>query len=158
MPTTEDKGPTHREALRAFEQIAKEGRKYGVGLMIVSQRPADVSRTVLAQCNNFVVLRLTNDQDQDVIAQLVPQTLARLTDVLPLLDVGEALLLGDALLLPTRVKLDPPSIAPASATRAFWNDWADQPSSAAAIVDGVEALRRQVRPSGWRDAVEPLTR
>ncbi|HET8820472.1 MAG TPA: ATP-binding protein [Thermoleophilaceae bacterium] len=158
MPTADGKGPTHREALRAFEQIAKEGRKYGVGLMIVSQRPADVSRTVLAQCNNFVVLRLTNDQDQDVIAQLVPQTLARLTDVLPLLDVGEALLLGDALLLPTRVKLDPPSIAPASATRAFWNDWADQPSSAAAIVDGVEALRRQVRPSGWRDAVEPLTR
>jgi hypothetical protein len=158
MPTAEGRGPTHREALRAFEQIAKEGRKYGVGLMIVSQRPADVSRTVLAQCNNFVVLRLTNDQDQDVIAQLVPQTLARLTDVLPLLDVGEALLLGDALLLPTRVKLDPPSIAPASATRAFWNDWADQPSSAAAIVDGVEALRRQVRPSGWRDAVGPLTR
>src|SRR5918995_1013461 len=72
--------------------------------------------------------------------------------------VGEALLLGDALLLPTRVKLDPPLIAPSSATRAFWNDWADHPSSAAAIVDGVEALRRQVRPSGWRDAVGPLTR
>jgi len=158
MPTPEGKGPTHREALRAFEQIAKEGRKYGVGLLIVSQRPADVSRTVLAQCNNFIVLRLTNDQDQKVIAQLVPDSLTRLTDVLPLLDVGEALLLGDALLLSTRVKLDPPAIQPASATRAFWNDWSRQPSSAAAIVDGVEALRRQVRPSGWRDAVEPLSR
>ena len=157
MPTPEGKGPTHREALRAFEQIAKEGRKYGVGLLIVSQRPADVSRTVLAQCNNFIVLRLTNDQDQQVIAQLVPDSLTRLTDVLPLLDVGEALLLGDALLLSTRVKLDPPAIQPASATRAFWNDWASQPSSDAAIVDGVEALRRQVRPSGWRDAVEPLS-
>jgi uncharacterized protein len=158
MPTPEGKGPTHREALRAFEQIAKEGRKYGVGLLIVSQRPADVSRTVLAQCNNFIVLRLTNDQDQKVIAQLVPDSLTRLTDVLPLLDVGEALLLGDALLLSTRVKLDPPAIQPASATRAFWNDWSRQPSNAAAIVDGVEALRRQVRPSGWRDAVEPLSR
>jgi hypothetical protein len=158
MPTPEGKGPTHREALKAFEQIAKEGRKYGVGLLIVSQRPADVSRTVLAQCNNFVVLRLTNDQDQDVIAQLVPDSLTRLTDVLPLLDVGEALLLGDALLLPTRVKLDPPAIQPASATRSFWNDWSTQPSSDDAIVDGVEALRRQVRPSGWADAVEPFTR
>jgi uncharacterized protein len=158
MPTAEGKGPTHREALRAFEQIAKEGRKYGVGLLIVSQRPADVSRTVLAQCNNFVVLRLTNDQDQSVIAQLVPHSLTRLTDVLPLLDVGEALLLGDALLLPTRVKLDPPVIQPSSATRAFWNDWASQASSEDAIVNGVEALRRQVRPSGWRDAAEPLTR
>jgi Helicase HerA, central domain len=151
MPTPEGKGPTHREALRAFEQIAKEGRKYGVGLLIVSQRPADVSRTVLAQCNNFIVLRLTNDQDQQVIAQLVPDSLTRLTDVLPLLDVGEALLLGDALLLSTRVKLDPPAIQPASATRSFWNDWASQPSSDAAIVDGVEALRRQVRPDGWRE-------
>jgi uncharacterized protein len=158
MPTAEGKGPTHREALRAFEQIAKEGRKYGVGLMIVSQRPADVSRTVLAQCNNFIVLRLTNDQDQTVIAQLVPDSLTRLTDVLPLLDVGEALLLGDALLLPTRIKVDPPSIQPASATRAFWNDWATHGSSEEAIVNGVEALRRQVRPSGWRDATEPLTR
>ena len=158
MPTPEGKGPTHREALRAFEQIAKEGRKYGVGLMIVSQRPADVSRTVLAQCNNFIVLRLTNDQDQSVIAQLVPDSLNRLTDVLPLLDVGEALLLGDALLLPTRVKVDPPEIRPASATRAFWNDWATHASSEDAIVDGVEALRRQVRPGAWRDAAEPLPR
>ena len=158
MPTAEGKGPTHREALRAFEQIAKEGRKYGVGLMIVSQRPADVSRTVLAQCNNFIVLRLTNDQDQSVIAQLVPDSLTRLTDVLPLLDVGEALLLGDALLLPTRVKVDPPIIQPASATRAFWNDWATNASSEDAIVDGVEALRRQVRPSGWRDAIGPSAR
>jgi len=158
MPAPEGRGATHREALRAFEQIAKEGRKYGVGLLIVSQRPADVSRTVLSQCNNFIVMRLTNDNDQQVVSQLVPASLTRLTDVLPFLDVGEAVLLGDALLLPTRVKLDSPAIQPASATRAFWNDWATQPSSDDAIVQGVEALRRQVRPSGWHDAVEPLTR
>jgi DNA helicase HerA-like ATPase len=103
-------------------------------------------------------MRLTNDQDQAVVAQLVPDSMVRLTDVLPFLDVGEAVLLGDALLLPTRVKLDPPAIEPASATRAFWNDWASQPSSEQAIVDGVEALRRQVRPSGWNDAIRPLAR
>jgi hypothetical protein len=158
MPSPDGRGATHREALRAFEQIAKEGRKYGVGLLIVTQRPADVSRTVLAQCNNFIVMRLTNDQDQAVVAQLVPDSMVRLTDVLPFLDVGEAVLLGDALLLPTRVKLDPPAIEPASATRAFWSDWASQPSSEQAIVDGVEALRRQVRPSGWNDAIRPLAR
>jgi hypothetical protein len=151
MPSPEGRGATHREALRAFEQIAKEGRKYGVALLIVSQRPSDVSRTVLAQCNNFIVMRLTNDHDQQVVSQLVPESLVRLTDVVPFLDVGEAVLLGDALLLPTRMKLDPPAIPPASATRAFWNDWAGQPSSDQAIVDGVEALRRQVRPDGWRE-------
>lgn len=158
MPSPEGRGATHREALRAFEQIAKEGRKYGVALLIVSQRPADVSRTVLAQCNNFVVMRLTNDQDQQVVSQLVPESLVRLTDVLPFLDVGEAVVLGDSLLLPTRLKFDPPVVAPASATRSFWNDWTSQPSSEQAIIEGVEALRRQVRPSGWRDAIGPFAR
>jgi uncharacterized protein len=158
MPSPEGRGATHREALRAFEQIAKEGRKWGVALLIVSQRPADVSRTVLAQCNNFIVMRLTNDQDQRVVSQLVPESLTRLTDILPFLDVGEAVVLGDSLLLPTRLKFDPPAVPPASATRDFWNDWASQPSSEQAIVDGVEALRRQVRPSGWRDAIGPLAR
>jgi DNA helicase HerA-like ATPase len=140
----------HRVALRAFEEIAKEGRKYGVGLMVVTQRPADVSRTVIAQCNNFIVMRLTNDRDQQVIEQLVPESLARLTDVLPLLEVGEAVVLGDALLLPTPVRFDPPAIKPASSTRAFWTDWSAQPTSTAAIVDGVEALRRQIRFDGER--------
>lgn len=148
LPVSEASEPVHRVALRAFEEIAKEGRKYGVGLVIVTQRPADVSRTVVAQCNNFIVMRLTNDRDQQVIEQLVPESLSRLTDLLPLLEVGEAVVLGDALLLPTPVRFDPPAIKPASATRAFWNDWATQPTSAGAIVEGVESLRRQIRSTG----------
>jgi hypothetical protein len=149
LPVHEVSEPVHRVALRAFEEIAKEGRKYGVGLVVVTQRPADVSRTIVAQCNNFVVMRLTNDRDQQVIEQLVPESLSRLTDVLPLLEVGEAVVLGDALLLPTPVKFDAPAVKPASATRAFWNDWASQPSSPGAIVEGVESLRRQLRSDGW---------
>jgi uncharacterized protein len=148
LPVSEASEPVHRVALRAFEEIAKEGRKYGVGLVVVTQRPADVSRTVVAQCNNFIVMRLTNDRDQQVIEQLVPESLSRLTDLLPLLEVGEAVVLGDALLLPTPVRFDPPAVKPASATRAFLNDWAKQPTSAGAIVEGVEALRRQIRPTG----------
>jgi hypothetical protein len=146
LPVSDSGEPIHRVALRAFEEIAKEGRKYGVGLVVVTQRPADISRTIVAQCNNFIVMRLTNDRDQRVIEQLVPESLARITDVLPLLEVGEAVVLGDALLLPTPVRFDPPQVKPASATRAFWNEWATQPSTARAITDGVEALRRQVRP------------
>ena len=145
LPAREEAKATHEQALRAFEEIAKEGRKYGVGLVIVSQRPAEVSRTVVSQCNNFVVMRLTNDRDQAVIRQLVPESLGRLTDVLPLLDVGEAVVLGDALLLPTRLRFDPPTVKPASATRAFWNEWATVPTREHAILAGVEALRRQAR-------------
>jgi hypothetical protein len=156
LPVRETTEPVHRVALRAFEEIAKEGRKYGVGLVVVSQRPADISRTIVAQCNNFIVMRLTNDRDQRVIAQLVPESLARITDVLPLLEVGEAIVLGDALLLPTPVRFDPPVVKPASATRAFWNDWASQATDAHAIVEAVEALRRQSR-GAHEDAGAPTT-
>lgn len=145
LPAREEARATHEQALRAFEEIAKEGRKYGVGLVIVSQRPAEVSRTVVSQCNNFVVMRLTNDRDQAVVRQLVPESLGRLTDVLPLLDVGEAVVLGDALLLPTRLRFDAPVVKPASGTRAFWNEWANVPTRHDAILGGVEALRRQAR-------------
>jgi hypothetical protein len=149
LPVREVSDPVHRVALRAFEEIAKEGRKYGVGLVVVTQRPADVSRTIVAQCNNFIVMRLTNDRDQQMIEQLVPESLSRLTDVLPLLEVGEAVVLGDALLLPTPVRFDAPAVKPASATRAFWNDWASQPANTGAIVEGVESLRRQLRSDAW---------
>jgi len=136
-----------QRALDSFERIAKEGRKYGVSLLVVSQRPADVSRTVLSQCNNFIVLRLTNDQDQAVIRRLMPDSMDGITAALPLLDVGEALLLGDALVLPTRIRLDQPKVKPTSATRNFWTDWNELPAEDEHIVSAVEALRRQSRPS-----------
>jgi hypothetical protein len=148
LPVRETTEPVHKVALRAFEEIAKEGRKYGVSMVVVSQRPADISRTVVAQCNNFIVMRLTNDRDQHVIEQLVPESLARITDVLPLLEVGEAVVLGDALLLPTPVRFEAPLVKPASATRAFWNDWSAQPTSTSAIVEGLESWRRQSRVVG----------
>jgi hypothetical protein len=145
LPVAESTTGAEGRALAAFERIAKEGRKYGVSLFVVSQRPSDVSRTILSQCNNFIAMRLTNDQDQAVVRRFTSESLAGLVDVLPLLDVGEALILGDAVLLPTRVRLDKPTIQPASATRKFWTDWATVQPSADGIAAGVEALRRQAR-------------
>jgi len=145
LPAAEESGPVHRAALRAFEAIAKEGRKYGVALLVVSQRPTDVSRTILSQCNNFVLMRMTNDYDQAIIEKLVPETLSGVTGVLPVLDVGEAVVIGDALLLPSRVKFDAPASKPASSTQPYWTLWAEQPSSRRAIAAGVEALRKQLR-------------
>lgn len=145
LPVRDAAEATEKRALEAFERIAKEGRKYGVSLLVVSQRPSDVSRTILSQCNNFLVLRLTNDQDQSVVKRLLPESMVGITDILPLLDLGEALLLGDSILLPTRIKLDKPTIAPESATRQFWSDWANQEPKPDAVSKAVEALRRQVR-------------
>ena len=86
-----------------FEKIAKEGRKYGVALLIVSQRPSDVSTTILSQCNNVIALRLTNGDDQTTVRRLMPESLEGLMDTLPILDIGEALVVGDAVLLPSRI-------------------------------------------------------
>jgi len=145
LPVREDAGAVEKQALSAFERIAKEGRKYGVSLLVVSQRPSDVSRTILSQCNNFLILRLTNDQDQNVVRRLMPDSLAGVLDGLPLLDTGEALLLGDAILLPARIKLKFPSIEPLSQTRNFWQEWGEIASDPAAIAVAIETLRRQSR-------------
>jgi uncharacterized protein len=146
LPVKEDAGAIEKQALATFERIAKEGRKYGVSLVVVSQRPSDVSRTILSQCNNFLILRLTNDSDQAVVRRLMPDSMAGLTDIMPLLDTGEALLLGDAVLLPTRIRLDAPTIPPASGTRDFWKEWGSNNTDMAAIEDAVETLRCQTRP------------
>lgn len=148
LPVRDDADAVQRQALGSFERIAKEGRKYGFSLLVVSQRPSDVSRTILSQCNNFLALRLTNETDQGVIKRLMPDSLAGLTTILPLLDTGEALLLGDAVLLPTRIKLDMPKVAPDSATRDFWKEWGSAKPDDAAIASAIECLRGQSRNGG----------
>jgi hypothetical protein len=145
LPVRDDADAVQRQALGSFERIAKEGRKYGFSLLVVSQRPSDVSKTILSQCNNFLSLRLTNDSDQAVIRRLMPDSLAGLTSILPLLDTGEALMLGDAVLLPSRIRLDKPSIQPDSATREFWKEWGSRRPDVPAIELAVESLRSQTR-------------
>lgn len=145
LPVKDDADSVQRQALWSFERIAKEGRKYGFSLLVVSQRPSDVSRTIISQCNNFLALRLTNDSDQNVIKRLMPDSLAGLTAMLPLLDTGEALLLGDAVLLPTRIKLDQPQVKPDSAPRDFWKEWGSLNPDLDLLVTAVECLRSQSR-------------
>lgn len=131
-----------RVAVRTFERLAKEGRKYGVGLVIISQRPAEVSRTVISQCNNVVAMRLTNVEDQNRVRSLLPDTLAGFADLLPVLDVGEALVVGDASLLPARVRIAEPRCKPDSRTIAFWTRWS-QDADAGGLGDACDAWRRQ---------------
>lgn len=139
-------GPLEKRALENFERIAKEGRKYGVGLMVVSQRPSDVSTTILSQCSNIISLRLANKTDQGVVKQLLPESLEGLMEVLPTLDVGEAVVVGDATLLPTRIKMSKPKHEPRSATIPFWTRWAT-PKAEVDLVAAVENMRRQSRSS-----------
>jgi len=113
----------YKASLKSIERVAKEGRKYGLGLMLVSQRPSEVSETIFAQCNNFVSLRLTNTGDQNYIKSLLPENDKIITDVLPNLAPGEALLVGDAVLLPVVVKLEKPVPEPQSQSVPFHSRW-----------------------------------
>jgi hypothetical protein len=110
-------------ARTAIERITKEGRKYGIGTIIVSQRPKELSETVLSQCNSFVAMRLTNPDDQDYVRRLVPDALSGLMAMLPALRTGEALMLGDCVALPTRVMVDCPEPRPESSDVEYAKWW-----------------------------------
>ena len=129
-------------AISTFERIAKEGRKYGVGLVVITQRPAEVSRTVVSQCNNLIAMRLTNGEDQAVVRRLLPDSLGGFGDLLPILDTGEALVVGDAILLPTRIRIAKPTNEPLSGTIDFWDRWSEN-SSSTKLENAVESWRRQ---------------
>jgi len=89
----------------AVERIFKEGRKFGVGAMIISQRPSEISETILAQVGTFIALRLTNSSDQAIVKASAPDNLISLIDLLPSLRTGEALVIGEAIKIPTRVRI-----------------------------------------------------
>ena len=95
----------YKEAQESIRRIAKEGRKYGIGLMLISQRPSDVESTVLSQCNSWIILRLTNSQDQGHVAKFLPDSLSGLTRILPSLTRREAIFVGEAAALPSRIKI-----------------------------------------------------
>lgn len=129
-------------SLVTFERISKEGRKYGIGLVVISQRPSEVNRTVLSQSNNFIAMRLTNVDDQSVVKKLLPDSLGDYAEMLPILDIGEALVVGDASLLPSRIRVSPPNLKPRSATIDFWDEWS-KTSNEIDIVAAIESLRKQ---------------
>ncbi|OPY65053.1 MAG: AAA-like domain protein [Syntrophorhabdaceae bacterium PtaU1.Bin034] len=109
----------------AFERIAREGRKFGLGLVLSSQRPYEVSPTVLAQCNTFLLHRIVNDTDQNLVARLVPDNVGGLLRELPSLPSRQAILLGWAAPIPVLVEIDelPEEQRPQSADPDFWDVW-----------------------------------
>jgi uncharacterized protein len=133
-----------RAARLTVERIAKEGRKYGVSCMIVSQRPSEISETITAQCNNFVALRLLNPNDQAYVRKLVPDAMAGLIDVLPTLSQGEAFIIGDAVPVPARAIIDMPSPAPASGDIKFFSKW-QKKGAATSVMDVVNNWWKQIR-------------
>ncbi len=131
-------------ARKSMERIAKEGRKYGVGLAVVSQRPHELSETVLAQCGTFLCLRITNPDDQAYVRRLVPEAERGLVDILASLGRGECLALGEAVPLPTRFVFNRPNPVPNSEDVDFFTQWKDGPDNID-VESIVNRWRRQER-------------
>ncbi|WP_040590515.1 ATP-binding protein [Sphingopyxis sp. MC1] len=110
---------------QAFERIAREGRKFGLGLLLASQRPSELSPTVLAQCNSFLLHRIVNDVDQNLVRRLVPDALGGLLGELPTLPSQQAILLGWAVPTPVLLKVRdlPKAQRPRSHDPKFWDTW-----------------------------------
>jgi uncharacterized protein len=112
---------------RAISKIAKEGRKYGVSLCIVTQRPAELDPTILSQCNTVFSLRLTNERDQEILKAGISDAAASLLEFMPTMGAGEAVTFGEGVALPTRIKFDmlPANEMPRSSTASFTKNWAN---------------------------------
>jgi DNA helicase HerA-like ATPase len=118
-----DSHAAYRASRKSIERIAKEGRKYGLSLMVVSQRPSEVSETIFAQCSNFISLRLTNDADQTYVRRLFPDNANAITEILPNLAPGECVVVGDAVLLPAVIKMPLPVPEPHSQSVKVHSEW-----------------------------------
>lgn len=116
----------YRASKNAIERIAKEGRKYGVTLGIISQRPSEISETIFSQCNNFIAMRLTNPDDQNYVKRLLPDVIGDLTSYLPSLQSGEALMIGESIVLPSLIKIDFPDYEPNSTDIKYLDIWKEK--------------------------------
>ena len=138
----------YEAAQEAIRRIAKEGRKYGLGLFLISQRPSEVEATVLSQCNTWLVLRITNDTDREHVKSILPDSLAGLTKLLSGLRQREAIFVGQAAMLPSRIlisKLEDEKL-PRSRDVDFEQGWNTKRMTDEKLVDIAKRWRLQERP------------
>ena len=111
--------------LETFERIAREGRKFGLSMVLSSQRPSELSQTVLSQCNTFLLHRIVNDRDQELVKKMVPDSLSGLLRELPILPSRKAILVGWAFPIPVLVEMNylEKSQRPSSNDPSFWDVW-----------------------------------
>ncbi|AZI68278.1 ATP-binding protein [Kaistella daneshvariae] len=137
------KAGEHSISSRTVQMIAKEGRKYGVGLLLVTQRPSELDETVLSQCGTMIALRMNNSKDRGHIRSAVQDELQSMVDLLPSLRTGEALISGEAVKIPSRVKFFKIANAPKSSDPKASEKWLEK-------IDDAQSEYKQLLKS-WRN-------
>ena len=141
----EDERAGFEPTKRALSRIAKEGRKYGVSLCLISQRPSELATTVLSQCSTIFALRMTSQKDQEFLAAALPESSHGLMGELPSLRNGQAIAVGEGVALPTRIDFDrlAEEHQPHSRTAPFATAWQQDQLTAVDLTEIVKRWRRQ---------------
>lgn len=137
-----DRDANSEAARLSAERISKEGRKYGISLTVISQRPREVSATILSQCNTFLCLRISNPEDQSYVKSLLPDSIRGIVSMFSNLRRGECILLGDSVIMPTRIKIRKPNPTPNSNDTSFYTEW-NLPHDEVLFAPVLDAWRKQ---------------
>lgn len=149
-----DKTSGFEPTKRAISRIAKEGRKYGVSLAIITQRPSELDPTILSQCNTVFSMRLTNERDQEILKAGISDAAASLMEFMPTMGTGEAVTFGEGVSLPTRIKFDllPRHALPKSSTASFTRNWSIDVPDEGFLEAIVARWRMQSYDVGYEDS------
>lgn len=117
---------SQRRMVEVFEDIAKEGRKFGITLFPATQRPSELNKTIVAQCANFIIGKLNNENDKSLIKGMLPDGDDKIIDAVTMFNPGEVLIVGDAVPIPLKIKVELANERPISRTIEFWDVWSQE--------------------------------
>lgn len=123
IPTDFQLSATQRRMVEIFENIAKEGRKFGITLFVASQRPSELNKTIMAQCANYIVMKLNNENDKSMIKGMMPAGSADVIEATTMFSPGDCLVVGDACPIPLKIHVELAKERPQSKTIDFWTEW-----------------------------------
>lgn len=123
IPVNFQLSAAQRRMVEIFENIAKEGRKFGITLFVASQRPSELNKTIMAQCANYIVMKLNNENDKSMIRGMMPAGSADVIEAVTMFSPGDCLVVGDACPIPLKIHVDLAKERPQSRTIQFWDEW-----------------------------------
>lgn len=129
IPTDFQLTAAQRRMVEIFENIAKEGRKFGITLFVASQRPSELNKTIMAQCANYIVMKLNNENDKSMIKGMMPAGSADVIETTTMFSPGDCLVVGDACPIPLKIHVELARERPQSKTIQFWDEWSKEHDS-----------------------------